>query len=284
MKVVEGRGAVPVIFSAHHASHEFGEFSERCALTTEQRIRFSDYGTAETVPLNGLFTVIAERSRALGDLNRAPDDDGGFQEKDYAKPDKHPVWKDGQGLTDKDKAYCRENFYHPYHKKIVELLAGREELTFVVAWDNTAHYEIGENEAGEPVIMKPFIISNRGQQGSAEPDEKEPVSCDPEFMDIFKEKFKDELEARDLPSEIHLNLVYKGGHIARTYSTNRNGAELRKKGIRAPVQALQIEYDTAITHDQETLEPYVERIEALREAASAAFENAYAEYIKANST
>ena len=82
----ESKKVLPVIYTAHHASHDFREFSDRCALSDEERVRFSDYGTDETVARNGLATLIAAHSRALGDLNRAPDDPGRFQEEDYARP------------------------------------------------------------------------------------------------------------------------------------------------------------------------------------------------------
>ena len=55
MKTVVGSGEVPVIYTAHHASHDYDRFANRVALTPEQQIRFSDYGTDVTVPINGLF-------------------------------------------------------------------------------------------------------------------------------------------------------------------------------------------------------------------------------------
>src|SRR4051812_19682100 len=119
MRIIEGNREVPVVYTAHHASQDYGEFESRVALTQEQKIRFSDYGSDETVPLNGIAAIISERSRALGDLNRDPDDPGRFQEQDYGKPRKHDIWKPGQGLTDEEKKYCQENFYEPFHNEIV---------------------------------------------------------------------------------------------------------------------------------------------------------------------
>ena len=280
MRIIEGSSRVPVIYSAHHASHDFGEFSDCVALTNEQKIRFSDYGTEQTVPLNGLAAVIAERSRALGDLNRDPDDPGRFQEQDYAKPTRHQIWKKGLELNEADKKYADDNFYKPFHDKLLELLRQRDQLTFVVAWDNTAHYEIGRNESGDQITMKPFILSNRGKEESALPTEEEPVSCDPRFMELLAKSLAEELKKRSLPSEIHLNLVYKGGYVCSTYSTARNRKELEEKGITAEVQSLQIEYDTAITHDQETLEFHPDKAEAVREAFSNAIEKTYLDYTK----
>jgi hypothetical protein len=47
MKLLEGTQEVPVIYTAHHASYDFGEFEDRVALTAEQKLRFSDYGTEQ---------------------------------------------------------------------------------------------------------------------------------------------------------------------------------------------------------------------------------------------
>jgi hypothetical protein len=278
MKVINGSCEVPVIYTAHHASHDFGEFTGRVALSEEQRIRFSDYGTSETVPINGIATLIAEKSRALGDLNRNPNNPGRFQDQDYGQPQKHAIWKEGQELTEADKQFCQANFYEPFHSEIVRLLASHDGPAMVIAWDNTAHYLIGVNEGGEAVTMKPFILSNRGAEESARPNSQEPTSCEPEFLELLAELFAEELSKRVLPSEIHLNLVMKGGYICRQYSTLRNGDALESKGISSPVQSLQLEYDTAITHDQTTLEPMPEKIASLRLAFTDALTKAYKQY------
>jgi len=278
MKIIRGSGEVPVIYTAHHASHDFGEFTERVALTEEQRIRFSDYGTSETVPLHGIATIVTERSRALGDLNRDPDDSGRFQGQDYGQPQKHDIWKEGQELTEAEKQFCHANFYEPFHSEIVRLLASQEGPAMVVAWDNTAHYVIGNSERGESVTMKPFVLSNCGAEESAHPNSQEPTSCEPEFLELLSEIFAKELFKQGLPNEIHLNLVMKGGYICRQYSTLRNESELKTKGINIPVQSLQVEYDTVITHDQVTLEPIPEKITSLRLAFTNAISRAYKQY------
>jgi N-formylglutamate amidohydrolase len=278
MEVIEGSGEIPAIFSAHHASHDFGPFDRRVALTDEQKVRFSDYGTADTVPLNGLATLIAGHSRALGDLNRDPDDPGRFQDQDYARPDRHNIWLPGQSLSGSEKLMCQQIIHDKYHNSIVDLLRERTGPTFVIAWDNTAHYVIGPDSSGDDIMMKPFIISNRGKEGSPEPGTKEPVSCDPGFLWLFASEFKGELASRDLPTEIVFNTVYYGGYIARRYSTLRNKKELERLGISAEVQSFQIEYDTHITHNQETLQFYKQRADALREAASIALKSTFEVY------
>jgi N-formylglutamate amidohydrolase len=280
MTLREGSGTVPVIYTAHHAGHNFGLFQDRVGLTASQQIRFSDYGTDQTVPNNGLLTMVAETSRALGDLNRAPHDPGRFQLQDYHRPDRHAIWKPGQELSAADKQFCHERYYLPFHRKILEELQARDSLTFVIAWDNTAHYTIGHDSRNQPVTMKPFIISNVGAEEAAAKNPGVPTSCDPHFINILAPLFAAELAQRGLPHQVHLNLVFRGGYITRHYSTRRNRQGLAAQGITAPVQSLQIEYDTAITHDQVTLEPKPAHILALRDAFSRAIEAAVSKYTR----
>jgi N-formylglutamate amidohydrolase len=279
VKIIPGSNDVPVLYTAHHASFDYGEFDGRVALTDEQKRRFSDYGTDLTVPLNGIAALVTERSRALGDLNREPEGFEIFADQDFGKPQPHDIWKKGKELTTAEKIYCREQYYQPFHDEIVNQLRKREELTFVMAWDNTAHYEIGENEAGEMMIMKPFILSNRGREGSGETG-NEPASCDPKFLKMLAENFRKELKRNDLPDEVQLNLVMKGGYICRTYSSLRNRDLLKEHGINAEVQSFQLEYDMSITHEMETLEPHPTKIKALRRAFSQAIEQTINAYVK----
>lgn len=278
MKVIYGCKKVPVIYTAHHASHSFDIYDDRVALNLEQKLRFSDYGTDMTVPENGLVSIIAESSRALGDLNRDPDDPGRFQEYDYAKPIRNKIWKEHQELNKEEKDICQKSFYDPFHQEIEKQLAVREDITFVVAWDNTAHYTVGVDDNGESVMMKPFILSNRGLQGSAHAGPDDNTSCDPLFLEIFSEYLAKELSNRDLPNEIHLNLVMKGGYICRQYSSMRNESYLSSRDISAEIQSFQVEYDTLLTHDQNTLEPIPEKMKAIKESFSIALELAFAHY------
>lgn len=180
-------------------------------------------------------------------------------------------------MTEEEKSLCIERIYKPFHEAIVNELRAQENPAYVVSWDNTAHYTIGNNEAGEPQMMPPFILSNRGREESAESNGLEETSCDPVFMLLLVDALKIELERHSLPSEIHLNLVYKGGYICQQYNTRRH-QKLRDRGITIPVQSLQVEYDTNLTHDQETLEFYPERAALLSQAFSDALAEAYHKY------
>lgn len=280
MKVIKGTCVVPVIYTAHHASYDFGEFEQRIALTDEEKIRFSDYGTAQSIPSNGIAAIISEKSRALGDLNRHPESVDIFQEKDFTKPIALNIWKTGQNLTQAEKAYCIANYYEPFHSQIEGLLKKVKEVAFVVAWDNTANYEIGKAKNGEQVIMKPIILSNRGSEGVSSSTGAEITSCDPKFLEILAFNLENELSKKQLPSEVHLNLVMRGGYICQKYSTRRNKKKLEMAGINSEVQSFQVEYNTLITHNQETLEVNPGNIKNLKEAFSNAITYSYNDYLK----
>jgi hypothetical protein len=85
------------------------------------------------------------------------------------------------------------------------------------------------------------------------------------------ELFKQKASAFGLPNEVHLNLVFKGGYITQSYST------LLKDDLQTdyPVQSFQMEYSTAITHDQKTLEPNHKAIESLRTCWEEVISEAY---------
>lgn len=277
MQVKHGSHQIPFIFTAHHASHEFHDFTERVALNEEQRIRFSDYGTALTVPSVGVASIVATQSRALGDLNRDPDDPMRFAELDYGKPDRHPIWRSGEALTNDEKIICQKRFYEPFHSKIIQLLKQQSQETVVVAWDNTAHYEIGTNEAGQAITMPNIVLSNRGDEGAAN-GTHDSVSCDPDLLYFVAEAMQANLRASGLPHEVDLNLVYKGGYICRTYSSYRNSDLLQSLGVVVPVQSFQVEYNTNLTHDQQTLEAHTAHIRMLKAALSNALISAWSRY------
>ncbi|MBP6038303.1 MAG: N-formylglutamate amidohydrolase [Candidatus Saccharimonas sp.] len=265
MQSIKNSASLPVIYTAHHASHDFHEFSQRCTLTDEERIRFSDYGTAETVPRNGIAALVASHSRALGDLNRDPDDAGRFQEYDYARPSRNPIWLPGKTLSEKEKAELHQRFYIPFHNEIIHQLRAVTQPMLVVAWDNTADYIIGKNNVGDDVQMPSFVLSNRGGEETAETSDEE-TSCDPLLFTTLRDNFVRELQSAGLPHDVHLNLVYRGGYITRRYSTRRAAKALHELGITQPIQSLQLEYNTKLTHDQITLDPNPEAITRLRQA------------------
>lgn len=261
---------LPVLYTAHHAGIEFGEFSERTLLDEAGRIAMSDFGTDLTVPLNGIDTLVARHSRALVDLHRGPHDPTRFYERTSPREFGKPIWKPGEAPTDEERQAINDTIWQPFHDSIVDRLQSTPDDKVVVAWDNAGPYKIGFSEAGEEVWMKPFILSNHGKEGSGAAHAGSHPSCSQQLLEVLGEKFRIALAENDLPNEVYLNLVFAGGYIAEHYNTLRHEAELRDHGIEGTVHSLMVEYDGSNFTDQETLEPLGDKPEALRDAFSRA--------------
>lgn len=269
---------LPILYTIEHASDNFGEFAERVALTTEERFKFSDYGTLDTVPEH-TTVIAAQYSRGLIDLNRAPDHPNLYPVVDFAQPAVHHIWENGLSLTSDEKEKVYKSIYKNYHNEILKHVRSFTKPGFVVAWHNTAHYEIGRNEKEENVMMKPFILSNLGAENSADlssiqKQNQGTTSCDPLFMQKLAKNFKQELKAVGLPHEVLLNYVFKGGYVAEHYNTRRH-PELN---VPYPLQSFQVEYDTLITHDQKTLKPNGSNMRMLRNAFETAITKTFESY------
>ncbi|MBP6994136.1 N-formylglutamate amidohydrolase [Candidatus Woesebacteria bacterium] len=215
------KAEIPIIFSAHHASAKFSHFSSRCALTPEEQLRFSDYGTNITVPGTGGL-LVSGYSRGLVDLNRAPDHPALFPAFDFGKPERNRIWYHGREPTEVERVLIQGGIYDRYHAALERSLREIRRPALVVGWDNTAHYIIGNNEAGEPVMMQNVILSNGGREGSAYPKHGEITTCDPALLELFADRLRKALGARGLCTDIYFNLVYKGGYIPQRYNTRRN--------------------------------------------------------------
>ena len=252
---------LPIIYSAHHASYNFGAFEPRVSLSEEEKQRFSDLGTERTVPQNGYATLISEYSRGVVDLNRSVDNpDTIHPTYDFARPLRNAIWKAGQELTVAEKSVIKESVYDAYHSSITKAVTELATDCLVVAWDNTAHYIIGKNAAGDEQMMVPIVLSNQGDEGKTT---GRATTCKPELLEALGNALSRELAAGGLPFDIYYNLVFKGGNVARTHT---NFAQTNPRYQTHSVQSLQLEYDMQMTHDQATLAVKPENIKLLREA------------------
>jgi N-formylglutamate amidohydrolase len=263
----KGSADIPFVFSVHHASDNFAEFSNRCALTPLQRKAYSDYGTDKTVPSVGICAVIAELSRGIVDLNRNPDDAARFPLFDFANPP-NKIWSENQHLNTKEQASVHTTYFAPYHAEIEHQAQSTSGTAFVVAWDNTAQKSIGQNEQGQDVVMPTIILSNNGDEESTERVDGQSTTCDPRLLLLIGDCFKKYLNKAGLPSDVHLNLVFKGKHVIQAHTTWPSGS----------TQSLQIEYSTALTHNQKTLDEIPGRTDMVRGVAELALSEAYEQY------
>ena len=270
MKIVPGSSEIPFIFSAHHASDNFAEFSERSALNAFERKAYSDYGTDMTVPAVGHYALVAEHSRGLIDLNRAPDNPTRFATTDFSNPPNN-IWLKDNELTTQERQSLHETCYVPYHNQIEQWVRNTAEPLVVVAWDNTADKIIGKNVAGQDVRMPAIILSNNASENSTKNNVGEQTTCDPVLLQLIGEHVQNSLQQAGFKSDVHYNLVFRGGYIAQRYNTE-------SLGLKYSVQSLQIEYSTALTHNQETLEPLPGKVADFRAAMELALIAAYNQY------
>lgn len=269
MRVIKGSAEIPFVFSAHHASDDFGAYTDRCALTDLQRKAYSDYGTSQTVPQNGIGAVEATLSRGIVDLNRAPADAQQFAQYDFANP-VNAIWKQGQQLSEAEKQQILQDYYETFHGALTELAESADSgVSIVVAWDNTAQKVIGNNEVGEPVVMPTIILSNQGDEELQSRADGQQTTCDPQLLKLIGDQLTNALAAADLPNDVHYNLVFKGKQIVASHTEWPNNP-LR--------QSLQIEYSSVLTHNQETLEELPGRINLVRSVAEHALTQAFQQY------
>lgn len=268
--MTKNKESLPLIVTAPHASHDFGDFQSRLALTPEQVYRYSDYGTDESAPTTGLHLIVATQSRGLGDPNRSPDNPLLFAEADFAKPSPNRLWNPGEELTEREKLALSAIHYTDYHAHIEKaaMEATDKRKTLVVSWHNTADYVIGKDGQGNDIQMPDIVLSNLGDEHRAD-SAKNIVSCDPELLEALKDTFANELREANITDDVHTNYGFFGGYDAQRYSSKRNPSDFKGKH---ELQALQVEYNTKLTHDQETLEEIPGRLQALREAFERAIE------------
>lgn len=269
MTIEAGTGQLPIIYTVEHASYSLNGYEKRIALTPDLVKRCSDYGSDLTVPKNGIAYLLAKQSRALVDLNRAVGAEDLFRSTDFAHQP-NQIWLPGQELANSEKKQLRNDFYYPYHQAIVDFLKQRSEPTLLVSWHNTANKQIGTDESGNPEMMPTIVLSNRGQKGTAEQGD-ELVTCDPIILEKLATHLARLLGNAGLKNDILFNTHFRGGYVTQRYSSRRNSDELKSLGIYADIQSLQVEYNTILTHDQQTLEENTEAIIKLREVFELAF-------------
>ncbi|MEP7166572.1 MAG: N-formylglutamate amidohydrolase [Candidatus Woesebacteria bacterium] len=267
-----------VIYTAHHASDKMGRFTPRSNLTDFQRRKFSDYDSGASVPENGILTLRGRHSRGLIDLNRAPDSTTLFPEVDFETPQPHKVWKHGLEPTPVEREWIKKKFYDKYHDRILQGVRRFSRTGVVVSWDSSSGGHLGKNEAGFDVDMPAIILSNKGSEGSCENfNPNEITSCDPLFLETIVIELGKALRKYNLPDEVYMNLVYKGGYMGEHYNTRRHAAEL---DVPYEIQSFQIEYSTVLTHDQKTLAPKWTQLSKLKSAFEEAMDKTYANFVR----
>mgnify|MGYP001109138491 CR=1 FL=1 len=128
----------------------------------------------------------------------------------------------------------------------------KKRKTLEISWHNTGDYVIGNDAEGNPIQMPDIVLSNLGDENR--PDTADPsktVSCDPDLLMTLSDNFAAELAGAGMPVTSTVNYGFSGGYETQRYSSDRNPRDFRGKHS---LQALQVEYNTKLTHNNETLE------------------------------
>lgn len=302
---------LPIVISQHHGSYHLGEFADDIALSREQVIRNADYGNELAAPSDTgdargtryLFhTHHATHARAVVDLNRnkshphviaaQPNPDAYFKQFPGLQ-----IWKPGRFPTTAVRERIMTTIYDPYRTGILNDIRAAREPTIFVAFDNCAGGELYQQDSGTPKMMPAFILSNNGEPGKSgmgpeNADRKTIIdpetqvskdiltSCDPRYLAELQREFAHSLKrfGWDGPDEIELNTFIKAPHgelanLGLTFN-NRNNPDYI--GTSYDVGAFQLEFNTDMIVNPQTLEHDMGRIVLLRAAFGDALRNAHA--------
>lgn len=263
---------LPLITSSPHNSDDFADFASRCALSQWQIGEFSDKYTADTAfHPSALGNLKSQVTRGLGSLNQ-PRDKSLFKLKDFHG---NTIWKEGMELTDDEKEMCFQKYYDPYFEEIKRLIRLSKEKGFakVLLWD---HHDTGDfnqstgkrdrNMPGEERTMPKFILSNLGLAETGEIDAQNGYnSCPSQFIVALKHLIATTFELA--PNEVEINTSYKGGHITQYFGDPKND-------FGNSIYTIQIEYNRGLVMNQETREPYLDKISKMNEKFNGVMEKA----------
>lgn len=222
------RSSLPFILSVPHGGLEVPpEVAGRCALTDEELFDECDaytrelYGMADAV----LGEVTQEVARAIVDLNRPADDlppasdDGAIK---TATRSGRPVWRDGEVPEADLQRALLERHYHPYHRRLAEILEARrgEARLLIDCHTMAATGPTAARDAGErrPLICLGNLGDETGSAAARHGPTSVPKAVLERLRDILAEVCAPEFASARHPRPITLNRPFPGGHITRHYS------------------------------------------------------------------
>jgi N-formylglutamate deformylase len=206
-------GAIPLLISVPHDGREIPEDLRTRMTDAGRAIPDTDWHVAKLYDFAaemGAHIVVANYSRYVVDLNRSAADEslypgqvatGLFPEQTFAGD---TIYSDG-GVDEDEKAGRLDQYWHPYHKHIRDMLdALREIHGFALLWDaHSIPSVVPRLFDGELPALN--IGSNKG------------ASCDSSI-----EHAVHAVAAQSRYSSV-LNDRFKGGYITRHYGDPKNG-------------------------------------------------------------
>ncbi|GEM_PF-1091334 len=226
----------PIIIGAPHAQTSIDDpaIRDRISLTDYELWKCSDPFTGELDE----FTVAREKHvatthRLICDLNRPPDLENAFHEKDFFG---RSVFYRGKKFTTREKKSFLKKHWKSYHDKIAKSVKALDKenppLILLVDYHNTSGDHTLDNRGA---YMPSIVVSNLGKFQRIDHLEKEEqlVSLPDEILAFFAK----DLEER-LPLGVEMNDIFHGGYNLRWYQSLPSLLKLK-----SPVFAVQFEYN-----------------------------------------
>lgn len=212
---------LPVLISVPHGGDQNPpELDGKIALT---RREIFDDGDALTRDIfNFKHEVIAyvdtPIARAFVDLNRSPDARPPLYPDGVVKTEtvnKISIYKSGQYPDQHLIERLLKNYYFPYHDILDGLQMNKNILVALDCHSMLSQAPPISSKSGE---RRPLIcLSNRGDKMGCPIDEKTPITCPPETIQLlakyFREVFADE------HGEVKINQPFSGGYIIQAHGT-----------------------------------------------------------------
>jgi len=207
-------GTSPLLISIPHMGQELPEDIKQRMTPIAHQVPDTDwhldilYDFAKEM---GASLLHARYSRYVVDLNRPPTDDNLYpgQTKTGLFPEYtfrgEPLYLEGQGVTEEEKAQRLEKYWNPYHARLQQALKEiRDQHGYVLLW---------EGHSIASVLPRLFP----GKLPDLNIGTADGKACAPHLLQAVEDSLK------DCPYTWVANGRFKGGHITRQYGDPANG-------------------------------------------------------------
>ncbi len=232
---------LPLIVAAPHAKTTIpAKYRDRVALSEYEVWRMGDPFTGFTSKHYAAFDHIkGDANRILCDLSQGENPTLAFRETDFYG---NEVFKEGLEFSEEERVLFLRKYAKAYRSKILKSLkkahkAGIKQILFVDHHNTASDHPVSRTGTYMPAIT----VSNGGKRtsGKYDPDTERLLSCPPDYLQTFKEKFE---AHTSFTAEI--NCVYKQSHTIKWLHE-----EIQPMFPEMKIYCIFLEYDLNLIHN-----------------------------------